>query len=112
MRFRRPWLALVLAFSLTGCTRRPGSDDWQIGSFFYVTHGQVDFTDPPNFEWSFGSYKSVMFFDHMTVIRMDSTYYDIAFPPSALLAVCVAVIVFFIALVWRLRKRQMTERAA
>src|SRR5437764_1124261 len=59
MKLSRHKIALVLAVLLGGCSSGSDRNDWQIGSVFSVMHGQVDFVSPPQFEWSFGSYKSV-----------------------------------------------------
>src|SRR5262245_1478753 len=95
----------ALALLLTGCTRGPGPKDWQVGSFIYCLHGQVHFAAPPTFEIPFGSYRSIMCFDHSTVFRMSSgTYVSIECPYYALLAVCIALVVLPMA-VTKLRKR-------
>jgi hypothetical protein len=80
MRFGRFSFALALAFLLAGCASGPGPQDWHLGSFIYVLHGQVDFVSPPSFEWRFGAYNSVMFFDRSTLIRMGGTYCSIELP--------------------------------
>ena len=86
----------ALTLWLAGCTHGPGPKDWQIGSFIYCLHGQVDFAAPPTFEISLGSYRSIMFFDHSTVLRMDSGTY--------LRAGCVALVLIPVVFS-KLRKR-------
>jgi hypothetical protein len=100
----------ALALLLSGCTRGPGSEDWQVGSFIYCLHGQVDFVAPPAFEISLGSYRSTMCFDRLTVLRMGGTYLSIELPYYALLVGGVALVLVPMV-VSKFNKRGAREKA-
>jgi hypothetical protein len=80
-----------------------------MGSFIYCLHGQVDFVAPPTFEIPFGSYRSIMFFDRSTVIRVGGTYISIELPYYVLLAGIVAI-VFLPVVVSQFRRRRACEK--
>ena len=111
VKFRYIQFFLALMITVTSCTRGPGPKDWQIGSCIVVMHGTVCFASPPSFEWSFGSYNSVMCFRSSTVLRMHGTYFILGAPYEALLAVAVALGVLPIV-VSRLRKRRKQQTRA
>lgn len=106
MRLRLHSCLFALVVLLGGCTRGPSSEDWHVGSFIYCLHGHVDFVAPPTFEISLGSYKSVMCFDRLTVLRMGGTYVTIELP-YYVPACCVALLLLAVA-VRKLRKRGAT----
>ena len=109
MSFRLHICVFVLAILLAGCTRGPGSEDWQMGSFIYCVHGQVDFVAPPTFEVNLGSYRSIMCFDRWTVLRMGGTYVGVELPYYVLLAGGVALVLMPVVFSM-IRKRKRCER--